>query len=264
MSLIYTGPADTWKEFDATANPILDDWTDLTGRTQVTPTIDADTGVYVMIGQSMIANYTDVKHTAGATVYNFNMFNGRTYNCADPMLGCGGPDGNVAGHIGDALVASGQHARVVMAPIACGGTSVGEWATGALGRRIDICLQRLREQGYTVTGVLYEQGQQDGTLGTSQAAWEASFAQIVTRVRVYTPAPIFVARSSFRHTATTYPTILAAQDAVVDNVDVFAGPDSDTLISASYRQQLPAAAHWKYLGAASSALLWRAAIEAVI
>jgi hypothetical protein len=270
MSYIYRGISDGFKQINHTANAFADDNTNLTGKTAVTVSQSGTTGVYVTVGQSLFANYNGTAYTAGSTTYNFNAFNGRVYNCADPLLGCAGNGtvapsggtGNQAGRIADALIAAGEHTHVIMAPIAVGGTKISQWAVGGnLVRRLEVCLMRLGEQGYTPTAVLLEIGQQDSGDGTTQVAWEASFDSFLTVIRKYTSAPVIVAQCTWAPSSSN-ATIRAAQAAVVDSVDVFAGPDIDTLTSATYRQA--ASPHLTATGSAVASLLWRDAIQAVI
>ena len=273
MSYYFKGIADGFKQIDHSANAFSDDMRNLTGRTEVsiaTLLASANLGVYVTVGQSLFANYNGEPYTAVFATYNFNAFNGRAYQCQDPLLGCAGDGtvaptdqkGNQAGRIGDTLVQNGVHDDVVMAPIAVGGTKISQWAAGGnLVRRLEVCLLRLKEQGLEPTAILLEIGQQDAADGTSQAAWEASFASFLSVIRGYTAAPVIVAQCTWRPSASN-ATIRAAQAAVVDSFEVFAGPDIDTLTGATYRQA--ASPHLTATGCSVAAVLWRSAIEAVI
>lgn len=272
MSLIYTGPRDTSKVINHAANILNDDNLRLTGKTRVSvPALLAGLGVYVTVGQSLFANYNGTAYTAGAHTFNFNAFDGHTYVCADPLLGCSGDatgdfvtiHGNQAGRIGDELIAAGEHTDCIMAPIAVGGTEIAQWAPGGnLVKRVDVCLRRLFEQGYSPTAILLEIGQQDSGVGTTQAQWESRFSSFRANIRAQgCDAPIIVARCTWRP-STSNATIRAAQAAVVNpGLGVYAGPDIDTLVGAN---RVAASPHLSATGCAAAAILWRNSIQAVI
>lgn len=269
MSLIFKGTGDSSRFLNHAANQLGDDMRDISSKTRVTPAAGA--GVYVTVGQSLVCNYNGTAYTAGSTVSNFNTFDGRFYACVDPLLGCGGNGtvdvasgvGNQAGRIADALIAAGEHTSVIVAPVGVGGTEMARWAdVNDLFPRFRVCLLRLREHGREPTAILFELGQEDAGLGTSQAAWEASFSTFRSAVRALgCNAPIIVAKCTWRP-STSNTTIRAAQTAVVNSgLGVYAGPDIDTLTGAN---RISGSPHLSATGAAAAALLWRDAIQAVI
>src|SRR5262245_16246844 len=105
------------------------------------------------------------------------------YAAADPLLGTGMAfpgggfsPGGVSLRLADLLVSNSKFDRVIIVPVAIGGTSVAMWATGGvLSNCITAAMARLASRGIVpgMTNVTFAfvwgQGESDG--GTSQAAY---------------------------------------------------------------------------------------------
>lgn len=249
---------------------VLDDsftagYGDVSGKTLRSSAINPAVRTLVLItaGQSQWTTITPSAFTPtnASAVDNFNIYDGANYNCSGPLLGAQyspGRDGNISARVADLLVTNNKFDRVIVVPVAIGASSIAQWDTGTLAARIPVAIKRLAARNITpaTTGVtfalIWGQGESDAFNGTSQAAWEASFANIKSAaVAAGFSGRIFVVQETWGD-GITYPTIRAAQAAVVDNVTVFAGGDLDTL-DASYRQA--GNQHFSDTGAAAAAAL---------
>jgi hypothetical protein len=72
-----------------------------------------------------------------AVIDNFSIYDGAAYNIGGQMLGCtnnvtSATPGNASARVADLLVTNGKFDRVIVVPIAVGGTYVSDWATGYL------------------------------------------------------------------------------------------------------------------------------------
>jgi hypothetical protein len=242
------------------------------GKVVVDPRLVAgeSTAVFVTGGQSMSSNTVDTPYTpTNATkVDQINVHDGGTYRAVDPLLGCEidttGNTGTVWSRLGDKLIDGGVFQRVIFIPVGLGGTSADDWNSNqALYNRLVVAGRRAAAVGLPVTGFLWAQGERDGVLGTAQAAWQASTSGIIAKVRAAGfGAPWFIAKSTYQAGATS-ATIRAAQAAMVNGTDIFAGPDTDTLTGTSVNRQADNT-HFKAAGADAAAALWKTAIDAVL
>lgn len=243
-------------------------FSDATGKSTVSGTISSGESTLVLMcfGQSIAASSAPTAYTpSNAKVHQLNIYDGLTYQAADPMMGLsgkagGGFGGSYLSRLGDKIIGDGKKSRVILVPISIGGTTINEWATGNLAHRLDVALLHLRAQQWignpdASLKVMLDIGQTDGANGTTQSAWLASFAKAVNRINklgIGSP-PIYVAQSTYQLSAAN-STIRAAQAAVVDNVQVFAGPDLDTLTGADRQAD---GTHLSDAGADAAATLWR-------
>jgi len=204
------------------------------GRTRVNVTAGAGVAVIVTIGQSDFANFvgTGPYTPTHSTVYNFNLYDERAYQCADDVLGAAsfGGRGSINGRIGDNLITNGKCSTSVIAPISIAGSMAADWAPGGnCNNRITVLMRRLFNAGlWPVTAIAWMDGESDKTLGTSQSAFAASQASVISTFRnMGCNAPFLVALYS--GSGQTSNGIRSAQAAAVDNVTIFAGPDIDAI-----------------------------------
>lgn len=220
--------------------------------------------VLITAGQSQWTSVipTGFTPTNASVVDNFNIYDGANYALAGQLLGCqytpANGAGNLSGRVADLLVTNGKFDRVIVAPVAIGASSIAQWETGTLSQRIPVALKRLAARGITpaTTGVtfalIWGQGETDGVNGTAQAVWQTSFGNIKSAaIAAGFSGRIFVVEETWNG-GITYPTIQAAQAAVVDSVTVFAGGNLDSL-NATNRQADNT--HFNDTGAAAAATL---------
>jgi hypothetical protein len=227
------------------------------------------TAVIVAAGQSNIAN--NVKNSDGTTsrytpsnatkVDNVSLSDGGTYAGSDPLLGCDSSDGNFLGRMADKLINAGVFQRVILAPTAVSATSISRWAPGGdLNSQIMAACRRLRAIGLTPTMFLWQQGESDH--GMTRNAYATNLLNVIASPRAEGfNAPWFIGQSTFDGSTTDANVRQACAD-VVNNTDVFAGADTDTITSTVYRQPVPSP-HFNPTGADAQAELWKVAVDVV-
>ena len=213
--------------------------------------------VILTFGQSNIANECDPEgcYTPGPGVYNFNLFDRQCYAARDPLLGATGDRSNFTTRLGDLLVRREIYDRVLLVPIAYGGTYMAEWtANGRMFPRLTQTLIRLQRAGISVTHALWQQGEAEGALPDADgSAWVAHFEEMVATLRQYAiSAPILVAQCTLCCSPPN-DRIRAAQRAVVaPHAGVFAGPDVDGI----GRDERWDGCHFSTAGLVKAAELW--------
>lgn len=233
------------------------------------------TAVHVPIGQS-----TGSCNTEGSTIYandghytptspkaqNFNVADGAIYPASTPLLGCQGFAGNWNARITQMAIDAGLWQRYIVAPMGVGGTSIAQWQPtgGILWQRVVTMKARLASRGLTPTFVTWQQGEQDALLGTSQAAYAASGADLLSGIQSLWPnVPIFIAQTSFTGSVTSSNVTNAQASLVNPGLNRYAGPNTDLIVGSTYRQNAGASPHFTAAGSVALATAWLAAINAV-
>jgi hypothetical protein len=240
----------------------------LAGKVISDPRLNAGerTGVFIVAGQSNAANTGDTRFTPNRAtkVDQINIFDGGTYRAVDPLLGCAtsGAGGNMFSRVADKLVAASTYDRVILIPIAVGSTSVNDWtANPSLNQRLIVAAKRAAAVGLPITAYLWMQGEKDKFLGTSQAAYQAALQRLIAIPRAAGfNAPWLIGQCSYDGGSTS-SAVRAAQAAVVNGIDIFAGADTDGLTGTGYRAADDV--HMKAAGQDAAADLWTAAIAAM-
>lgn len=241
---------------------------DVTGLQKRPSDIDPrkKTLVLIVAGQSNRANESGELYLPphGERIDVLNIFDGALYNIAGPLPGATyepslGP-GNVAAHLAERLTT--QFNRVILAPLAIGGTSISDWSSGDFANRIPIALARLRDLGITPrrSGVTFALeiglGESDNFLQTPKASYLRQLRSLVATAKAAGfSGRIFVALET-RILGKTSAAIRSAQRAIVDRSTIFQSCDCDSL-GDNYRQD--AAGHFNSAGAnAAATLIYRA------
>jgi hypothetical protein len=232
------------------------------GRTLSNPTVDAQTAVIVIVGQSNAGNFgTGPAYvpTHAASIFNLSLHNGGIYTAAEPLLGNDSQGFGFGIRLADKLITAGLYTKVILCPMAVGGTSVTQWATGPCNHRITAMGSRLAMRGLTPTFVLWHQGESDG--GTSQGVYSAMLAKVISDFRaVGVAAPFFVAQVTYPNVNTG---VRAAQAAAANGVDVFLGPDTDVLTTGTGHRAVDGV-HFNATGHDAHAQLWFDKIDAFL
>ena len=108
---------------------------DTTGRIEVSEALFRPAprvAVILALGASNLANEGDPKGLCESTqgVFNFDFIAGKCYVAKDPLVGSTADRGNVLTRLGERLVWSGRYDRVLLVPVAHGGTLISEWVPG--------------------------------------------------------------------------------------------------------------------------------------
>ena len=252
--------------------------TDTTGKTSATPTVGTGTLVLIVNSQSVADNTlpTAVTPTNTTKVLQLDVYNQTVYQAAGNLLGTDGTGGtgctttgNYQVYLADKLVTDGKFSQVILVPVGIGGSSVQDWSpVGMLNQRARVSCLAVRAKGWIGSGasfgILYDQGNADANNNTlhgvpTAATWESLFGQWQsTFAGLGCNFPIFVATETMQANVTN-ATIQGAQAAVVDNVSVFAGANTDSLTGTTNRWD---GTHLTNVGGQSNANLWATIIEA--
>lgn len=265
-------PQDTYGALDKDRGS----FNDPSGRQQVAcGTLAAkETAVLLVAGQSNASNDSQGFYEPGPEVYNFNLFDGNCYKAKEPLLGATGRGGTFSTRLADAMIRNGLAKRVVIAPIAVGGTRVEEWAPGGVfHRRLLVAVRRLHDSGLQPTAVLWQQGEGNVAPNARKEAYEKNFREIAVTLRQNgVTAPILVAVSTVCANRNASPELNAAREQiraalreVVDpRLGVFAGPDTDAIGPEDrWKQEQLSDCHFARSGLQKAAELWLAAIARV-
>lgn len=240
-------------------------------RSLRTPRLTAgeNTAVFIVAGQSNAANCLDSSYSANnaSKIDNFNLFDGGVYAASDPLLGCtidSAGLGNLFFRFSDKLITAGSYDRVILAPVAVGGTLVQHWEQAApLNLRPIVAARRLASVGLPVTAFIWMQGETDAANGTSQSSYADSLSGVISSVRGEGFSQPWLIGKCTYNSGNTSSTIRSAQAAVVNGTDIFAGADSDTLTGTSVNRQADNT-HFKAAGGDAAASLWRDAVIAAL
>lgn len=209
-------------------------------RTQVTPRLTGGqtTKTIILVGQSNIAAYVgtgvDTPYApANSNIHNFDISNGGVFEAEDNLLGCNGTVGSVGIRLGDQLITAGWAQRIILAPMAIGGTQIGQWiASTQYGNDIPVMAKRLASVGLVADIVIAAIGESDAAIGTSQAAFTSAYQSMIATFRAAGITCPFLCTLSTYQSGASDATIRAGTSAVPDNVTVFLGADTDGITGA--------------------------------
>lgn len=212
--------------------------------------------VLLIMGQSNAANTLSAHSVGLAGVINFSVYDGACYEARDPLLGASNAGGNFATLLANQLVAGGHFDRVVLAPIAIGGTLIQQWMPmGEHNRRITVAIKRLREAGLEPTHGLWHQG--EGNREDEPEAYKRAFRGVLSTVRRDgVRAPVLVAQATICGGSTSEAIRKAQRELADVSLGVLAGPDTDR-IGLEFRYD---ACHFDGEGGRRVADLWLASI----
>lgn len=230
---------------------------DTTGRTKLdcASVLGANTAVLLILGQSNAGNYGDAAYRSARAVFNFNPADGYCYAADEPLLGATGRKSSPWTRLGDRLIAASLYDKVVLIPIAIGGSSVVDWAWGAGRTRMVSAVYRALAAGLSITQVLWHQGETDALNGMSGETYARHLAVVIRSLRALNvTAPVYVARASLCMDSPRNDDIRAGQRAVTGRLEgVAAGPDTDTLTGQVMRYD---GCHFTARGLDAHAQLW--------
>ncbi len=163
----------------------------LTGRTQVSCALvgGQSTAVIILIGQSVTAANVNAAYTVTQSLnQQFNFQNGGCYSTADPLLGSNvsgglfsGTNGSWGAELADKLITDAHYTRVILAPMAIGGTTIAQWSTSPLLDSIAVMGRRLAAAGLTCSQIIWGQGESDH--GTSAPTYTAGLNTVISAFR---------------------------------------------------------------------------------
>lgn len=220
------------------------------------------TAVIIIHGQSNAGNYGSSRYAARQAVDNFDPATGKCFAAVDPLLGTDGAGGNFATRLGDILIQSGRYNRVILAPIAVEGASLSALNNEHAGR-IENVILKLKAAGLVPTHLLFQQGEKDAMLTTTQDQYVSLLHQLVARFRAAGfEAPFYVSQSTKCDAVDPKNTIAvrAAQQSAIDGpLNIRRGPDTDTIGNEGRNPN--DGCHLNEVGMLANAALWAAFIR---
>lgn len=218
----------------------------------------AYTKILTVFGQSNGSNIDPgLAYSCSQDVLNFNFYNGKFYECADPILGTEYPasanpyGGSFVSRLGDLIVAGGLCDRLIIVNFAIGSTHFAAWlGDKKLSGRIPRCLRIMQQFGLRSDWIIYHGGESDAQLVTNgsetQASVQSAIYEVVEQVRAagdtqefsgLDPSPFFLAKSCWLNgLPADFQKVYDAMNAVIStDPNVYAGPTTDDL-GVSYRQ----------------------------
>jgi hypothetical protein len=227
------------------------------------PAQDQRTAVIFVAGQSNVANYAERHQTTAYKDRVFAFFDGACTIAGSPLLGADSHEGESLTPMADELIRSGRYDRVVLAPVAVGGTQIARWVDGDLAPVLRQALDAVQAR-YKVTHAIWHQGEDDALKGVSAADYRRSFDELLARWRAQgMTAPVFLSVTTRCYPGWTADNPVAqAQRSLPDPArGLYPGPDTDALLSATDLRG--GACHHSVRGQARVAKLLAAALLAV-
>lgn len=225
---------------------------------------DKSTMIALIFGQSNAANYGQTPYTPKDSLSIFNFFDSNLSIAKDPLKGATGSKGSVWTHLADTLISGGYYDKVILVPIAVGGSSIECWSSGNCSKKLIETLALLDNQNIKLTHIFWHQGETDNLLDTPKEVYNNRMKSILNTIKYYNQdAPIYISLASYHPSAIKKPfgvdeNIREAQRNLIDeNNGVLLGPDTDTLIHAIHRYD---GVHFSEYGLKSYAKLWLDAI----
>jgi hypothetical protein len=234
------------------------------GKTEVPcPGQTADTAVILAIGQSNAANHAAARLATHHPGQVLNLFDGKCFAAASPLLGATGEGGEFLTPLADRLVDDGAYKTVIIVASAITDTPISRWQRD--GDLNDMLMETLKPllATYKITDVVWHQGENDLRFGTPGKVYQASFRSLLDTLReAGIDAPVFIAVASACGTSRLNGNAIAeGQRALVDNRTIFLGADTDALLDDSDRKN--DRCHLSESGQKKTALSYAAAIEKV-
>jgi lysophospholipase L1-like esterase len=219
------------------------------GRTQVLASalsgFGTPVGVGIFIGTSTSDNLVNATYSPAnpTKIYNLSIDNGGIYQSVEPLLGgwsntesqptTPAANGNFVHVLSDKLVAAGTYATFVNVPLGMTSSRIADWAVGAaLNDRITVAFRRLAALGLSANFVVIQVGENDTAVGTSQASYAASQSSVISTIRNSFAGTILISTTSYTG-GTTSANVTNAQAAAINNgLGIYAGPNTDLVLSA--------------------------------
>lgn len=226
----------------------IDGFTDATGRQEVNPAHSTqDSYCFLVFGQSNVANSSNSPFQPKNELYN--VYKGKIYKAANPLLGADGTGANPALEALDLFASKHPDKKIFIIPIAISGSSVLHWAkTGELHDKLVEAVNEAKTLGLPITHVIYHQGEADCAIETPPGYYKKALRSVLGDVRALgVNAPIFLGLAS-QHKSFTCPDVsnpdcyvqcpklLVAQAELCREMkDVFPGVNSDQVVGWSHR-----------------------------
>lgn len=188
----------------------------------------------------------------GGSCQSINFSTGVATTAVEPLPDLDGGLSTWASPLCDLLLDNINIQKVWLINISLGGTKFADFAVGGqYNGRIATAKSRIDSLGLTATHVIWGQGETDALTSSPATAFQSQIQSIIDTFRNNgISAPIIIPKETFNQgaiPANAGTQVRAAQAAVVNGTDIFAGPDLDTLGNA-FRIQDAQQVHFNVTG----------------
>ncbi len=220
--------------------------------------IDSTTGIYLTYGQSNAANHGQIGYEVKYKVYQYQR--GKTYNYRDPSLGATGNDGSVWGMVGDKLIESNIHSKVIFSNNGYGGRRIEDLNNDPYLDHLLLNYKQLVKNYGRVDAILFHQGEINHSNKYGNSNYYEEFKILIDKLKTEgIIIPIYLSRTSICNNESD-PGLLKIQNKIIDDFNiVFPGPNTDLLLDRKYR--LPDNCHFSQLGYEKFSDMWIAALQ---
>ena len=198
--------------------------------------ITNNTGVYLTYGQSNSANFGEIGYNVKKEVYH--SFVGNLYEYKDPIIGSHGSFGSVWGMVGDKLITSGLHDKVIFSNCGWGGKKINQLNNDNYLGYLVLNYYALIQKFGKVDAILFHQGESNNNV--SAINYYSDFNKFLINLKENgIEIPIYLSRVSLCGTEkTSNKNIIDIQNKLIKNYDlVKEGPNTDLLFESKYRLQ---------------------------
>jgi len=202
-----------------------------------------DVMICLAFGQSNAGDYGEGDYVCRHDVYNY--YKGDLYRAKEPLLGPDGSGNSVWTRVSDMLIDSGLYKKVIIIPIAVGGTSVKCWSDGDCRIKLEKTLDYLQKDHIPLTHIFWDQGETDNVDKTTKLQYKERLKKVIKIIRDRKfDAPFFASITSYfpynnDNPMGINPIITSAQNEVINEMsDVKHGPNTDSLNLAYYRYNM--------------------------
>ena len=197
--------------------------------------ISNDTGIYLTYGQSNSTNDGELGYIVRNEVYQFIL--GSTFDYKDPSLGVNGDGGSVWGMVGDKLIESEFHNKVIFSNSGYGGKRIADLKEGGYFDFLVLNYITLMKKYGRVDGILFHQGESDNNLDGVKNYYN-DFSEFISNLNKNgIVVPVYLSRASL--CSKNYPTnesLIKIQNQLISDFDIIReGPNTDLLSSRSHR-----------------------------
>ncbi len=154
----------------------LGGYSNLSDKAEVScPEQDSRTMVILVIGQSNSANHAEAKFSTHFPKRVLNYYLEKCFVSGSPLLGASGDEGEWLTPLADELIVNKNVGNIIIINKSIGQSTISDWINGGrFTSDLVLTLRSLRNQ-YTVTHVLWHQGESDFAKGTSSQEYYSSF-----------------------------------------------------------------------------------------
>jgi len=207
--------------------------------------------VLLALGQSNAANQGD---TLGRSPFGALWYEGRCYAIADPLAGATGKGGSIWSRLASMAAADLGRRSLIIIVLAVDGTPLSDWIDpGSISKRLGSLVDTLRTRRLNVSAVLWQQGEADARMGTSNGKYSSEMTVLVHRLREHgISGPMLLAQSTRCRNSGSNDLHAALTQVVQQEPNVFPGPDTDAL-GEGFRSD---GCHFNDAGLNAAAIAW--------